>query len=76
MIFVSLANLPEAIRQGPHGADLVALIPVFHAHAHGAEEKDARDISKQILWTAYERLLAQLMDDMTEDDVAFSDGFR
>ena len=75
------ANLPSSVRQSKIGAEVVALVPVYHRHEAPSSLSSSTHAMnvKELVWKSYSRLLAPLMPDRLDDpeaDGAFVDGFR
>ena len=72
------ASLHASIRQAKDGAQVVGLVPVYRWFAHAqvdvATDERHRHNNKLLLWTAYRRILNDLIDD--DDPSHFVQGFR
>lgn len=73
------ATLPGYIRQSQVGAEVGGLVPVYMKHLMPStlSSDDHPLNSKRLLWAAYDRMLAPLIPERTDDpDSVFMDGFR
>lgn len=77
--FPPAATLPGHIRQSQIGAEVAGLVPVYMKHLmpDTLQPNDHALNSKRLLWAAYDRMLASLIPERTDDaDSVFVDGFR
>lgn len=76
------ATLPAHVRQSAEGAEAVAFVPQYEQHLQPdtVPESEHAPNNKRLLWGAYTRILAPLMDTEEERDETqqpqFVDGFR